>query len=267
MGAISAFSAAVGTLRRNAVLFGVAFVVSLANVALTGLPFVVPTSVVGVTSIVASGVALLVAPFVAGGLLAMAHEGLDGATGVATFASGGRANYPRILGAMVLLGVLFAALGVAIAVAVLLVTGLVAGSASTPTGFVLPALVGLIGLLASSLILFVVQFYAPAIVVSGLDVGSAFQRSADLVRENPVSVLGYTTILVVLGSFAGVSGAVLSVAGSAYASPSAMGPDVPEVGVVVVAVLAAVTVVVTTVVAAFGSTYQVAFYEGCVDDQ
>jgi len=267
MGAISAFSTAVGALRRNAVLFGVAFLVSLANVALTGLPLVVPTPVAGVASISASGVALLAAPFVAGGLLAMAHESLDGSTGFATFATGGRANYPRILGAMVLLGVLFAALGVAIAVAVLLVTGLVAGSASTPTGFVLPALVGLIGLLASSLILFVVQFYATAIVVSGLDVGSAFQRSADLVSENPVSVLGYTTILVVLGGLAGTLGAALSVAASAYASPAAMGPDVPEIGAAVVAVLAAVTVVVTTVVAAFGSAYQVAFYEDCVGGQ
>lgn len=267
MGAISAFSTAVGALRRNAVLFGVAFLVSLANVAVTGLTFVVPPSIAGLASVSASGVALLVAPFVAGGLLAMAHEGLAGSTGLATFAAGGRANYRRILGAMVLLGVLFGALGVAILVAVLLVTGLVVRSASNPTGFVLPALVGLIGLSASSLILFVVQFYAPAIVVSDLDVGSAFQRSADLVRENAVSALGYTAILAVLGGLVGTLGAALSVAASAYASPAAMGTDVPEVGAVVVAVLAAITVVVTTIVAAFGSAYQVAFYEDCVADQ
>jgi hypothetical protein len=168
---------------------------------------------------------------------------------------------------MVLLGVLFAALGVAIVVAVLLVTGLVVRSAANPAGFVLPVVVGLIGLSASSLILFVVQFYAPAIVVSDLDVGSAFQRSADLVRENVVSTLGYTALLVVGGGVTGTSVAAFSVAASAYASPTAMGSDVPEIGAVVVAVLAAVTVVVTTVVAAFGAAYQVAFYEDCLADE
>ncbi|WP_135830549.1 DUF7847 domain-containing protein [Halorussus halobius] len=266
MGAISAFSTAVGALRRNAVLLGVAFAAALANVAVTGVTLVLPPSVAALASVTASGAALVVAPLFVGGLLAMAHEGLDGPTGLATFTAGGRANYLPILGAMVLLGVLVVALGVAVSVAVLLVVGLLASTDAGVSGLALSALVGLVGVLASSLILFVVQFYAPAIVVSDLEVGAAFQRSADLVRENPVSTLGYTAVLVVLGGVTGVAGVAVAVAGGAYESAEPMAPATPELGVGVLGVLVAVSVAVTTVVAALAPTYQVAFYADCLDE-
>ena len=270
MGAISAFSTAAATLKRNHVLLGMAFLVTLFNFGFTAVTAVLPPSIAGLVSLPLSGLTFLLMPFFVGGLLAIAYEGLDGNGRFETFLDGGRANYLRLLGAMVLFGVLFSVITVAVVIGVgvvavfvvgMNVTGAGGGLAASGGGLAVVAIAGLLGFLALVLPMYFLQFYAPAIVVSNLGVVESFERSAGLVRRNLVPTLGYMAISAVVGVVAGLAGVVVTVFGGIYAGTAGTEPLLPEVGVAVLVLVMVLVVGVTTVISAFGVTYQVAFYD------
>ena len=270
MGAISAASTAVGTLKRNRVLLVGAFLVSLVNFGFTAVMAVLPPSVAGLISLPLSGLTFLFMPFFLGGLLAVAYEGLDGVARFKTFFDGGKTNYLRLLGSMVLFGVVFSVLAFAVIIAVAVVgvfalgMGLSEGGsalAASGGGLAVVALVGLVGVLVLLVPMFFLQFYAPAIVVSDLGIVDAFKRSAGLVRRNLVSTVGYMVIASVVGIVAGLAGLVVTLFGESYGGTPGIGTLLPEVGVAVLVPAIIVVVVVTTVISAFGVAYQVAFYD------
>lgn len=267
MGAISALTTAIETLKRNPVLFGAAFVVAIVNFGLTGVTTTVSSDSASPVSSLLSLTTFLFTPFFVGGLLTMADEGLDGRTRLGTFVAGGTDNYLRLLGAMVAFAVAIGVAAVAVMVGLAVIASTIAGAAvaggglvDSGSGFVLFVLVAVAGLVVMFLPTFFLQFYAAAVVVSDLDVMDSFRRSARLVRRNLVSTLGYTAVSVLIGLVTGV----LAVAVTLLARPevySTTGATVPEVGTGTLLAVAVVAVALTTVVAAFGSVYQVAFYD------
>ncbi|MFC7080285.1 DUF7544 domain-containing protein [Halorussus caseinilyticus] len=271
MGAISAFSTAAGTLKRNGVLVVAAFVALLVNALPSGVVALLPASVGPFVSLPVSGLVLLAVPFLLGGLLSMAAEGLDGVTRLGTFVEGGKEYYLSILGALLLFAVVMTAITtifvIGIAVVGVFVLGMgtsgLGGSVASPgAGIAAFALVGLLVGLGTMLPLFFLQFYAPAIVVSDLGVVASFKRSAGLVRRNFVSTLGYTALTMLVGLVAGVAGIFVTILGGLGGSLSAT-PS--EFGVGMVALGGVLSLVVSAVVSAFGTTYQVAFYADCLD--
>jgi len=270
MGAVSALSTTGRTLARNGVLFGAAFVVTLVSLLPTGLSVFLPPSAVGLVSLPLSGLSLLVTPFLMGGLLSMAEEGLDGTARFETFLAGGREHYLRLLAAMVLFVVLFGAIGAVLGVATIatFAIGASAGSAAiTNASLFALVILGILALLAVGLPVFFLQFYAAAVVVSDLGVVASFKRSAGLVRRNLVSAIGYSLVALAVGSVGGLFGAFFALFGGARVEPAApgAGAGVPEVSLGVLLAVGAVMVVLTALLSAFGATYQVAFYDDCLD--
>ena len=273
MGAISAFSTAGNVLKRNGVLFGAAFVVAFANAASTGATSLLPPSVAGVLSLPLAVFTLLLTPFFMGGLLAMGEEGLDGPTRFGTFVEGGKANYLHLLGAVVLFSVLLAVIAfvvvIAVAIVGVFVLGVSTAGASSPSAaggsLAVVALLGLVGVLVLALPVFFLQFYGPAIVVSDLGIVGAFEKSARLVRRNVVSTLGYSAVAALVGIVAGVVGVGITVVGGLSGTAATTGVTSPDFGLGILVAAAVVTIAVSTVVSAFGSVYQVAFYDDRLD--
>lgn len=266
MGAISALSEAVDALRRNPVLFAATFAFSLVSFGFVGATTVTSPENASLLSVALSGFSYLVTPFFVGGILAMAHEGLDGRARLGTLLAGGKDNYLRLLAATVLLGLLFAALAFA-AVVVALIVGvfvLGAGSAGVAAGSAsVLALLWVAAVPAVFLPLFFLQLYAAAVVVSDVGPLDALRRSARLVRRNLLSALGYTAVATLIGGGIGV----LSIAFLAVARPELYAMpvgSVPEFGTGVLLTVGGVAVGLSAIVSAFASAFQVAFYEDCL---
>ncbi|WP_134670888.1 DUF7847 domain-containing protein [Halorussus marinus] len=278
MGAISSLSTTGRTLARNSSLFGAAFVVTLVSFLPTGLSVLLPPPTAGVVMVPLSGLSLLVVPFLTGGLLSMAREGLDGTASFETFLAGGRKHYLRLLAAIVLFVVLFGAIGAVLGMAAIaaFAVGVGAGSAAiTEASLVALAILGVLGVLAVGLPVFFLQFYAAAVVVSDLGVAASFKRSAGLVRRNLVSALGYSAVSLAIGAVGGLLGVFFTLFGGAGVESPApgagagagpgVGTGVPEVAPGVLVAVGAAMVVLTALLSAFGVTYQVAFYDDCLD--
>lgn len=274
MGAIAAFSTAVGILERNRALLGVALVATVVNFGLASVTAVLPQPTAGLASLPLTGITYLVMPFFIGGMLAMADEGLDGVTRFDTFVAAGKANYLRLLVSMVLFGVAIGVLAFAVVIGVAVIgvfaIGVNATGAGSPMatmggGLATIAVLGLVGFLLVMVPVFFLQFYAPAIVVSDLGVVESFKRSAGLVRRNLLSTLGYTAIVSLVGVVAGLAGAIVSTLGGLYGNGAEMTGALPDLGVGVLAVAAVVALVLTTLVSAFGVAYQVSFYTDRLD--
>lgn len=280
MGAISALSTSVGTIKRNSVLFAVALAVTVVNYALTGVTMVLPQPTAGIASLPLSALSMLVMPFFIGGLLSMAHEGLNGTTGLDTFIDGAKSNYVSLLGAMVLFAVMFSIIMFVVMIAVIIIAVAGVGASATGGGSGMASggtlgatvLLGLFGILAILVPVFFLQFYMTAIVVSDLEIGAAFKQSAELVRQNLLSTLGYTGITLTVGLVAGVGASVISLAQQMYGPTSTMPMSememtLPEIGVGMFVALLAASVILMTIIATFGSVYQVAFYVDRLDAQ
>lgn len=273
MGAISALSTTGRTLKRNGVLFVAAFVVTLVNGLPSGATLVVPESVAGLASIPLSLLTFVLSPFFLGGMLSMADEGIDGVTRFETFVAGGKANYFRLLATMVLFALLVGAIAALVTIAIAVVGIFVVGFNATGAGgpmvgsgesLAVLVLLGLVGLVAVLGPVFFLQFYAPAVVISELGVVDALKRSAGVVRRNFVSTLGYSVIAALVGLLAGIVGTGVGFV-SGFSAMGSMAASGPEFGYSVLAVIVFVSVVISTVISAFGSVYQVAFYEDCLD--
>jgi hypothetical protein len=269
MGTISALSTAGRTLKRNSVLVAIAFVVSLVNVAPSGVSTILPPSTAWLLSLPMYALIFFLGPFFMGGLLSMASEGIDGTTRLETFVEGGKENYLPLFGAMILFGIFFGILVGVVTVGIAVVGVFVVGMSSAGAGGAMAggasslgivALLGLVGAFVMLLPVFFLQFYGPAIVVSDQGIVGSLKHSAGLVRRNLASTLGYSVVIGLVSLVGGAAGFLLSMASGAgrIGATRMLSPEV-GLGVAVAGLL--VTALVSTVVSAFGSVYQVAFYE------
>ncbi|MDZ5811807.1 hypothetical protein U4E84_10690 [Halorubrum sp. AD140] len=293
MAALHALRPAVGGIVRNPILLLVTALFGLSQVPSLLVP---PTRPIlsALISLGTFGVLVLALPFFQGGVLGMASEAIAGRTGLGTLVAAGKEHYlSLLLGYFVLLAINLAFGFVSFVGGVVVVAGglATAGSADapgigvSPTLLVLLALVGGGLLLAYFLVSFAVQFYAHAVVLDDAELVAGFRRSVRLVRSNPVSVLGYSLVLlagsVSFGTLAAVASLVLGAfsrtAGmgdpSGTGGPSEMGgtPFADLVAIepspLVVAVAALGYLLLTAAFGAFYATYSVAFYEAISRDE
>lgn len=258
MGATAAASRAVGVLQRNPVIFLGALLVSLLSlpsyaVQLTGQP---------ILSVGWSGIAFFLTPFLTGGLLGMADEGLEGATSLGTFFEAGRSNYVSLLVVALLLTVIVG--GIAIVGGIILAMIGVFAIGFSSAGGVDPGLGGLavIGFLVLLYLLvimglaFVFQFSNQAVVVD--DVGAV-----DALRQSYVTVRGHILGALGVGAIAFVLSLVLT--GPVVLTTIAMQPRsafaFPFSESVAYAVLFGWGTVSSIIVGAFNNTMLVAFYD------
>jgi hypothetical protein len=223
-----------------------------------------------------------VEPLLAGGYLELADEAVDGDAEFDDFTEGATENYVQLLaGRLVTFVPLFIYVFVAFIVMALVFSaalmGVASGDPSAGSSSVLGAL-GVASLLVGLVIFaiplvpgFFIQFYPAAIVIGEADVLESFKYSFKLVREYPVSVLGYSVFKAVLGligfaaSFgaaflvgAGSSGIQQAIAGSS-SSTAATAAGAGASIVVQLVVLSITAFLVRTVLVYVGRTYYVSF--------
>ncbi|WP_181691322.1 hypothetical protein [Natronomonas sp. LN261] len=257
MAALNSLHPAVRALIRNPILIVIVGLYGLVQLPQLALQPTQPI-VAAIISLGITGLMLVVMPFFQGGLLGMADEALNGQTSLGTLVSEGKTNYIRLLLAYLALFAVNLIFGfIAFIVVLLGGVGLFAGD-SRPGLAALGAIavVGILFALAYLLVIFFIQFYAHAIVLTDTTLVDGFKRSVSLVRQNIVSTLGYTLILLV-GSL--VFGGIGSIA-SLLLSPQATELPLPDVSMPVLAGAAIVYVVALAILGAFYATYSVAFY-------
>lgn len=199
--------------------------------------------------------ALVVKPLLFGGVAGVADAGFDGPAALDDYIGPLRGNFVSLAGAFVLyeVAVLVVAVGTAAAVlatfAVESMLGPAAGSSGRLLGYALGS-IGLFELLAfvlgglGSLIVAALavtfQFVDVAVVVGGADGVGALRESIRLTREDPVGVVGYSVMRVLLAGVVLLPGAVVGLfAGS-------VDHRLLEVGWIVVALLLPVAFAVIT---------------------
>jgi len=271
MAVLQALRDAVETLQRNPVLFVAAALYALAQTP--GLLLQVAGN--PLLNLASSGYNLLfylVMPFFLGGTIAMAREGLSGPTDLSRLWTGGKRYYLRIL-VVVLIGlVAYFVVGFGMFMLVIaLVLALGANFESALAGhgaglggmsMAAVALIGVLVLLFALVILavlFLLQFYAHAIVVDDADAVGSLKRSYAVARGNVVSVLGYDLLATVLGLLiVAVPFAFVFVVAGGFGGLSAAAWSVRLAYV-------ALTVVLSAVSGAFGLTFSTAFYVRLTD--
>ncbi|MWV41683.1 hypothetical protein [Natrialba sp. INN-245] len=205
MAVIPAFRDGWTVLRENPVILLGGFLLAIAGqLAATG-------EIVDSLAVIAVGfvAALLLSPFLLGGIIGMALEALEGSTTtLERLAESGRACYLSLLGASILFGMLmfgvtFAAMfigvfGVALGFGVAGVEGGTAGL----IGVGISILVTIVVLLLVFLLFLFLQFYNTAIVVENERAFSSFSRSISVVRSNLLSVVGYSILWIGIGMIA-----------------------------------------------------------------
>ncbi len=232
MTALRSFSTALSTIARKP---------SLAVVALV-IAFISTLSVVGrggssvvssLVSLVGSALQLFVIPFFVAGFYALANAARTRTRDGPSFFEAGRRYYLSLLGAGLLLGIVFG-----VAVVVLTIIALVAGG-----GFALlnamrqgtaPSSTVIAEIAVVAVILFVVhlffQFYDVAIVVDDENAISGIGRSIDFVASHFVSALGFallsgaiSLVISVLASWPFLFGGATTVQGAVTAYQSGVG--------------------------------------------
>lgn len=249
-----------GALRRNPVLFVPVLAWTLVQVPELVVRGVSP-SLASAFPRGRSALLVLVTPFVHAGLVGMADEALHGDTSLATFVREGKENYLSVLGGYLLVLVANSVLGIVAVVGgvfgalFLLADGGSAGYAVVGVFAVLVVGAALAGL-------FLVQFYAHAIVIEGLDVVDGLERSVTLVRRNLLRTLAYSVVGAVVGAVVWLGVAVPALL---VARPTVFGSVVPRLSTAgTVAGVASILAVQTLAGGAF-ATYSVAFYRTLAD--
>lgn len=202
---------------------------------------------------------LLVTPFLLGGMITMINEGLEGSTRLGSFVRGGKENYVSLLGATFLFVVLL--MGVSFIGSLLMVfVGVIAVVAG---GGMAGIVIGLVPLLAVLALLFLfIQFYDAAIVVSDAKAIESFSHSVGLVRDNFLSVVGFSIAFLAITLLGQGPGMALYLSAVEFT----------ETGETVLAsestlyLSVAVTLVLGSVTMAYAYTYFVTYYRSLVDD-
>ena len=273
MGAISSLSTGFDALRRNPVLFVATFVTAL----LGSLSYVgqalgpIASTLFGLVSFL---VTIVVTPFLTAGILGMAEEALGGHTSLGTLVDEGKANYLSMLGAYLLfIAVIFA---VSIAFGIMFVIVAVAGGFALGMGGAGGA-AGAIGglglglgiialvfafLLGIFLLVYFLQFYDVAVVVSDEGAVGSLRRSASFVRNNMLSALGFMAVYVLVSVVGAIPIVWLSLQTTDFTPATATattqlmaGPSFVELLPVTLA-----TLVLSTLTSAFLYAYKVALY-------
>jgi len=102
-----------------------------------------------------------------------------------------------------------------------------------------------------------IQFYGHEIVLNDAGVADGFVRSLGLVRENMLSVIGYSLLLFVGG---GVGGGLAAAASVLLSPQPPLESMLPELSLPIMIGAAVVSVLATGLLGAFYATYSVNFY-------
>ncbi|WP_424009162.1 hypothetical protein [Haloferax denitrificans] len=275
MSALQSIGTAAGSLRRNPILFVVAMAFSLIQLPSVFAQAVSPF-IGSIISLGFSGLTIFIVPFFLGGVLGMANEAIDGRTSLGTFVSEGKTHYVSLLVvyfSLLVVNFVLSFVGVFASVFV----GIAVLGSNGEMSTVALAILGVVVLavaLTYLAVVFVVQFFGHAIVIDDLGAVDGIKRSVSCVRNNIVSVLGYSVITGLGGVLAGAFAVVISllltpslrhqgaaVAGAGSGAPAASAfSSLPTVGVVGMVVVAVGLVLVSGLVGGFFAAYSTAFY-------
>lgn len=260
MGAITAAGRAIDTLRRNPVIF-----VGALFLGLLSLPsYALQTEQVPLIATAWAGVAFFVSPFITGGILGMAAEGVRGRTSLGRFFAAGRSNYVHLLLVAILLMVVIgivAGLGAVALVAVAIFAFGISATGGMSVGAGTLVVVGglvllyLLVLVAISLLL---QFVYQAVVMDDVGPVAALKQSYRTVRENLVGAVGVGLITFFLG---GVLGGVPVVAATIVLQSGPSAFEIPISETAAYAIVYGWGTISTVVFGAFSNTMLVAFYD------
>lgn len=287
MGATSALFTAGNALRRNPIVLAGIVPLTIVNALRNSAYFadVLPYSQFG-SYVVLTLVWILIVPFFDGGIYGMAQEALDGPTRLETFLHEARDNYVRLLfgsflkiaisvaaaiiGSIVLLVFLFVVflfVGVALGRPTLQV-GL-GGGGAIGIVLLLPLVLLLFGYLATLPVIFFIQFYGAAIVVSDTPVFEGFRTSVGLVRNALASTLGYSLLYVVIGLLDTVPMWYFTVAHGDLAGQNSVPMSVSAVSLseILSGSLMLLTIVVSVIVGAFLRTYRISYYVTLIETE
>ncbi|MCO8268542.1 hypothetical protein NKF06_18630 [Haloferax sp. AB510] len=275
MAALQSIGTAAGSLRRNPILFVVAAAFSLIQLPSMFAQAVSPL-IGSIISLGFSGLMIFILPFFLGGVLGMANEAIDSRTSLSTFVSEGKTHYVSLLVvyfSLLAVNLVLSFVGVFASVFVGIAVLGSGGEMSTATLAILGVVV-LAVTLTYLAVVFVSQFFGHAIVIDDLGAVDGIKRSVACVRNNLVSVLGYTVITglggLLVGAFAVVISFLLTpslqhqgaaVTGSEAGAPAASAvSSLPTVGVVGMVAIAVGLVLVSGLVGGFFAAYSTAFY-------
>lgn len=259
MGAIESARRAVDTLGRNPVIFaGAAFI------ALLSLPtYALQTTELAVFATAYAGVAFFVSPFLTGGVLGMADEGLEGRTGFSTFVSSGRSHYVSLLLVAILVTIVIAivaAIGALVIVGIAIAAlGISPGGLDVGTGSLAVLGVLVLGYVLVLVVLALVfQFANPAVVVDDVGPIDALTQSYRTVRGNLLGAIGVGVFAFLLG---GVLAGIPVTAASLAVQPGPADIPIPLTERAAYAIMFGWGTVSTILFNAFNNTMFVAFYE------
>jgi len=257
--ALHSLRPAVGGLVRNPILLVITGVFALFQVPQLVLQSQYPL-LSTVVSLLMTGVLIVLLPFYQGGIIGMSNEALTGTTRISSMIEAGKSNYVALLLAYLVIlaaNIVFGIVAAAVAIGGGL--GFLVGEGQ-PSMAVL-AVVGLLGLgLVLVYLLFIIgiQFYAHAIVLNNTEVIDGFKQSVRLVRQNKLSVIGYTILMFLGGAVLGLG----SGAASLVFSPD-LGVDsaLPEFSLPLVILGLILYIGIAAVFGAFYGMYSVSFYQ------
>lgn len=260
MGAITAASRAVETLQRNPVIFAGALFI-----ALLSLPsYALQTEEIPLLATAWAGVAFFISPFITGGIIGMAAEGLQGRTSLGRFFAAGRSNYLHLLLVAILLMIIVGII-VGLGAAAIVLVALFAFGISTTGGLgagmgalVIVGVLVLLYVLALAVISLLLQFVYQAVVIDDVGPIAAIKQSYRTVRENLVGAIGVGLIALLLG---GVLGSVPVVAATFAVQSGPTAFDVPLSATAAYAIMFGWGTLSTVVFGAFNNTMLVAFYD------
>ena len=258
MAAIRSLQPALGSLVGNPIIILVAAVYGLLQLPQLLVPATQPLLSIAV-SLVMSGLIVLFLPFYQGGILGMADDARTGPTTLAAFIRAGKSNYVSLLVAYFVVLAIAAVFGVTVFVAAFVGgVGVVAGNGQ-PSGAILAVLaaVGLLIVVAYLAAMTAIQFYGHEIVLNDASVTDGFARSLELVRENILSVIGYSLLLSVGG---GVGGGLAAVASVLLSPQPPLESMLPELSLPIVIGAAILSVFAIGLLGGFYATYSVTFY-------
>lgn len=260
MAVFTAFRKVPTAIRRNPVLVGLFGVLGLLQTPPVIAQAISPIVTLAV-SLAFMVVSLFVAPFVHAGVIGVVDESLTGRTRLRTFLDAGKRNYVSILGAYLLLVAAFAAFGILTVVGVVMAGVSVGVTGATGSGgiLVLLGVLALVGLAFAALVLFT-QFYGQEIVLNDASAIGGLKGSVSLVRDNFVSVLGYSVLIAVVGSVLGILVSIPSAVLQQTAQPSDVGAAMPQLPLAAVLGIAVVYVISTVIFGTLFGVYAVAFY-------
>jgi hypothetical protein len=258
MAAIRSLQPAIGSLVRNPIIVIVAAMYSLLQLPQLLVPTTQPLLSI-VVSLVMTGMLILFLPFYQGGIIGMADDARTGTTTLGMLIETGKSNYVSLLLAYFVILAIAIVLGIVVAIAAIGGgIGVIAGNGQpSPAVLAVLAIVGLLIAVAYFAVVIAIQFYAHEIVLNNAGVAEGFTRSVGLVRENVLSVLGYSLLMFVGGGIIGALGAGASFLVSPQPPLESM---LPELSLPVIVGAAIVSVLASALLGAFYATYSVTFY-------